>query len=114
MLEQATLILLDNALKYTAPGGKVGVYVFTEKGRACLRVSDTGIGIKPEDLPRLGERFYRVDKARSRETGGNGLGLSIARGIVAAHQGELTLASEPGKGASATLLLPAWKKPSQV
>lgn len=106
LLEQATLILLDNALKYTPSGGRVGVYTFMEKGRACLRVSDTGIGIAPTDLPRLGERFYCVDKARSRETGGNGLGLSIARGIVAAHQGELRLSSEPGKGTNATILLP--------
>ncbi len=107
LLEQATLILLDNALKYTPSGGRVGVYTFMEKGRACLRVSDTGIGIAPTDLSRLGERFYCVDKARSRETGGNGLGLSIARGIVAAHGGELRLTSEPGKGTNATLLLPA-------
>lgn len=106
LLEQATLILLDNALKYTQPDGKVSVYTFIEHGHACLKVSDTGIGIAPADLPHLGQRFYRVDKARSREVGGNGLGLSIAYGIVAAHKGKLTLTSEPGKGTSATLLLP--------
>ncbi len=61
----------------------------------------------PEDLSRLGERFYRVDKARSRELGGHGLGLSIARGIAAEHHGKLTLTSEPGKGSCATLFLPA-------
>ncbi|MDQ2907416.1 MAG: HAMP domain-containing histidine kinase [Chloroflexota bacterium] len=107
LLEQVTLILLDNALKYTQPGGKVGVYTFMEHGCACLRVSDTGIGIVPADLARLGERFYRIDKARSRESGGSGLGLSIACGIVAAHRGELKLSSEPGKGTNATILLPA-------
>ena len=105
LLEQALLILLDNALKYTQPGGKVSVYSFTENGHACLRVSDTGIGIAPTELARLGERFYRVDRARSREVGGHGLGLSIARGIVAAHRGKLTLTSEPGKGTSATISL---------
>jgi signal transduction histidine kinase len=106
LVEQAALVLLDNALKYTQPGGKVSVSTFCESGRACLRISDSGIGIAPADLPRLGERFYRVDKARSRETGGSGLGLSIARGIAAVHGGELTLTSEPGKGTIATLLLP--------
>jgi signal transduction histidine kinase len=106
LLEQVVLILLDNALKYTQPGGKVSVSTFTENGRACLRVSDTGIGIAHADLARLGERFYRVDKARSREVGGHGLGLSIARGIVAAHKGKLTLTSEPGKGTSAIISLP--------
>jgi signal transduction histidine kinase len=95
-----------NALKYTQSGGKVGVYTFMENGCACLRVSDTDIGIAPKDLSRLGERFYRVDKARSREAGGHGLGLSITRGIIAAHRGELTLTSELGKRTSVTLLLP--------
>lgn len=111
LIEEATLILLDNALKYNRPGGKVSLRAFTEGGRACLRVSDTGIGIPPAELARLGERFYRVDKARSREAGGHGLGLSIARGIAAAHRGELTLTSEPGKGTTATLILPPAKKP---
>ncbi|HEX6554587.1 MAG TPA: ATP-binding protein [Ktedonobacteraceae bacterium] len=113
LLEQATLILLDNALKYTPAGGKVSVSTFMEKGHSCLRVSDTGIGIAPADLLRLGERFYRVDRARSRETGGHGLGLSIARGVVAMHGGELTLASEPGQGTSATLLFPAVQRTSK-
>lgn len=107
LLEQAALILLDNALKYTPAGGKITVYTFTENGHACLRVNDTGIGIAPADLARLGERFYRADKARSREFGGNGLGLSIARGILAAHHGELKLISAPGQGTNASMILPA-------
>jgi signal transduction histidine kinase len=110
MLQQATLILLDNALKYTPTGGKVTISTFTKNDHACLQVKDTGIGIAPTDLARLGERFYRVDKAHSRETGGSGLGLSIVRGIMAAHKGELTLTSEPGKGTCATLLLPVARK----
>jgi signal transduction histidine kinase len=110
LLEQATLILLDNALKYTPTGGKVTISTFTENDRAYLQVKDTGIGIAPTDLARLGERFYSVDKAHSRVTGGSGLGISIARGIMAAHKGELILASEPGKGTCATLLLQAARK----
>ncbi len=107
LLEQVALILLDNAIKYTPPGGRVSVSTFKEHERACLRVSDTGVGIAPADLARLGTRFYRVDKARSRETGGSGLGLSIARGILSAHGGELLLTSKPGKGTGATIALPA-------
>ena len=110
LLEQAALILLDNALKYAQPEGKVTISTFTENDNACLRVNDTGVGIAPNELSRLGERFYRVDKARSREVGGHGLGLSIARGIIVAHKGELTLTSELGKGTCATLLLPVAQK----
>lgn len=106
LLEQVTLILLDNAVKYTPPEGRVSVTTFKERERACLRVSDTGPGIAPADLARLGTRFYRVDKARSRETGGSGLGLSIARGILSAHGGALQLTSKPGQGTTATILLP--------
>lgn len=106
-LEQAALILVDNALKYTPPGGRVTLRTDTSDGEAHLVVADTGVGIDPAHLPRLGERFYRVDKARSRETGGVGLGLAIARGIAAAHGGTLRLESQPGRGTTATLTFPA-------
>ncbi|HEY7350506.1 MAG TPA: ATP-binding protein [Ktedonobacterales bacterium] len=107
LLEQATMILVDNAIKYNRSGGSVTLHAFTSQGQACLEVSDTGIGIAAEHLAHLGERFYRVDKARSREAGGAGLGLSIARGIAASHGGALTLSSTAGQGAVARITLPA-------
>jgi signal transduction histidine kinase len=107
LLEQATLILLDNAIKYNRAGGSVTLRTSLVQGYACLEVSDTGIGIPAEHLSHLGERFYRVDKARSREAGGAGLGLSIARGIAASHGGALTLYSVAGQGATARLIVPA-------
>ncbi|WP_069801431.1 sensor histidine kinase [Thermogemmatispora onikobensis] len=106
LLEQAVLVLLDNALKYNRQGGSIRIRTLERDRRALLEVCDTGIGIPPEHLPHLGERFYRVDKARSREAGGTGLGLSIARGIARLHRGQLTLASIPGQGTVATLSLP--------
>ncbi len=106
LLEQAMLVLLDNAIKYNRRGGRVTVHTAVQDERALLEVSDTGVGIAAEHLPHLGERFYRVDKARSREAGGTGLGLSIARSIALAHGGQLSLASVPGQGTTATLTLP--------
>src|SRR5207248_526341 len=93
LLEQAVLALLDNAIKYNRPGGRVMVRTEVKDEQALLEVSDTGIGIASEHLSHLGERFYRVDKARSREAGGTGLGLSIVRSIAATHGGTLTLSS---------------------
>jgi signal transduction histidine kinase len=106
LLEQAVLALLDNAIKYNRHGGKVTVQTEQKQGQAILEVCDTGIGIAGEHLPHLGERFYRVDKARSRQAGGTGLGLSIARGIAIAHGGTLTLTSIPDHGTTVTLALP--------
>ena len=106
-LEEVALILLDNAVKYNQPGGSVVLSVTREGVRAALSVADSGPGIEAEHLARLGERFYRVDKSRSRELGGAGLGLSIARRIAAAHGGVLAFVSEPGKGTRVTLSLPA-------
>jgi len=107
LLEQAALVMLDNAVKYNHQGGEVMVGTRVEDGRALLEVRDTGVGIAAEHLPHLGERFYRIDKARSREAGGAGLGVSIARSIAAQHGGSLVLSSEPGRGTTATLSLPA-------
>jgi signal transduction histidine kinase len=106
LLEQAVLILIDNALKYNRQDGSVIVTLTRAGDRALLEVRDSGIGIAPEHLAHLGERFYRVDKARSREAGGAGLGLSIARGIITAHDGTLMLTSAPGEGTTVTLALP--------
>jgi signal transduction histidine kinase len=106
LLEQAVLALLDNAIKYNRRGGHVTVRTAVKQGQAILEVRDTGIGIAAEHLSHLGERFYRVDKARSREAGGTGLGLSIARSIAIAHGGTLTLTSIPDQGTTVTLMLP--------
>ena len=106
LLEQAVLALLDNAIKYNRQGGSVTVRIAAQHERALLEVQDTGIGIATEHLPHLGERFYRVDKARSREAGGTGLGLSIARNIAITHGGQLTLSSIPDRGTTVTLTLP--------
>jgi signal transduction histidine kinase len=106
LLEQAVLVLLDNAIKYNRRGGRVTVGTTVKDKYALLEVSDTGIGIAAEHLPHLGERFYRVDKSRSREAGGTGLGLSIARSIAVAHGGALTLTSISEQGTTVTLKLP--------
>ncbi len=112
-LGQAALILVDNAIKYNRTGGAVTLRPYLDRQHAVLEVRDTGVGIAAADLPHLGERFYRVDKARSREMGGAGLGLSIARGIAAAHRGSLTFVSAPGEGTTATLSLPAASAPKR-
>ncbi len=98
-IKQLMLILVDNAVKYTPDGGKVTVgFEKAPQGRVRFYVQDTGIGIAKEDQEKIFDRFYRVDKARSREMGGNGLGLSIAQEIVALHQGTIRVESEPGQG----------------
>jgi two-component system, OmpR family, phosphate regulon sensor histidine kinase PhoR len=97
-LEQVVVNLLENAIKYTPDGGTVRL--FTEDDGECIRVSvaDTGIGIPFKDLPRIFERFYRVDEARTREQGGTGLGLAIVKHIVQLHGGTVSVSSEPGRG----------------
>ncbi len=106
-LGQAVLILVDNAIKYNQAGGTVTLRSYLDGHHVVLDVRDTGVGISAEHLPHLGERFYRVDKARSRDMGGSGLGISIARGIATAHGGSLALISVPGEGTTATLRFPA-------
>jgi two-component system, OmpR family, sensor histidine kinase SenX3 len=98
--------LLENAIRYTPEGGKICVGLKMQGGRAVLTVQDTGIGIPAKDLPRIFERFYRVDKARARETGGTGLGLSIVRHIAESHGGRVLAESELGVGTTFTVTLP--------
>jgi two-component system, OmpR family, sensor histidine kinase SenX3 len=98
--------LVDNAVKYTPSGGRVAVTGGFEGSEIVIRVSDTGIGIPEGKLPRIFERFYRVDKARSKETGGTGLGLSIVRHIAENHGGRVTVESTPGEGSTFTVYLP--------
>jgi len=97
-LEQVIKNLADNSLKYTEPGGEVVIDVSREGSQVILRVSDTGIGIPVSDLPHVFNRFYRVDKSRSRKIGGSGLGLSIVKWIVEAHRAQIDIQSEEGKG----------------
>ncbi|NJD01300.1 MAG: cell wall metabolism sensor histidine kinase WalK [Ruminiclostridium sp.] len=105
-IEQVVFNLLSNAIKYTPENGKISVYIGKTKNEVYMKVSDTGIGIPENDLPRIFERFYRVDKARSREMGGTGLGLAIAREIVEAHSGIITISSEKDKGTEVLVRLP--------
>ena len=98
--------LLDNAIKYTPAGGRIAVGAEPRGRLWSYIVHDTGIGIPPEELPRLFERFYRVDKARSRELGGTGLGLSIVKHLVAAHNGTTRVESRPGEGSTFFFTLP--------
>jgi signal transduction histidine kinase len=105
-LKQLALILIDNALKYTPAGGRVEVSLTHQGDRAMLRVADTGLGIEPQDLPHVFERFYRADKARAREGGGAGLGLAIAKSIVDQHGATISVKSEPGRGSEFTVCLP--------
>jgi two-component system sensor histidine kinase SenX3 len=98
--------LVDNAVKYTPPGGRVEVTGGFEGSEIVIRVSDTGIGIPEGKLPRIFERFYRVDKARSKETGGTGLGLSIVRHVAENHGGRVTVESTLGEGSTFTVYLP--------
>jgi heavy metal sensor kinase len=105
-LRQVFYNLLDNAIKYTPEGGEVEARVEARDGQARTTIRDTGVGIPPEHLPHVFDRFYRVDKARSREQGGTGLGLSITRSIVNAHGGHVELDSTPGRGTTCTLTLP--------
>ena len=98
--------LVDNAVKYTPPGGRVEVTGGFEGSEVAIRISDTGIGIPESKLPRIFERFYRVDKARSKETGGTGLGLSIVKHVAENHGGRVAVESTLGEGSTFTVYLP--------
>jgi len=104
-LEQMLVNLLDNAVKYT-DRGEITVSVAVQDKRVRIQVRDTGIGIPKEDIPRIFERFYVVDKSRSRKSGGTGLGLSIVKHIVLLHHGTIDIESALGKGTSVTVTLP--------
>ena len=104
MIEETLYNLCDNAIRYNNPGGTVHVTVLPQGDKVLLKVADTGIGIPKEHQKRIFERFYRVDKSRSKATGGTGLGLAIVKHIVTQHGAELNLESEPGKGTTITIL----------
>jgi two-component system sensor histidine kinase VicK len=105
-IEQVIVNILSNAIKYTPENGKIIINLSIKENEIIVSVTDNGIGIPKEDLPRLFERFYRVDKARSRMLGGTGLGLSIARQIVEAHKGKIKIQSEYGQGTQVFISLP--------
>ncbi|WP_252226976.1 sensor histidine kinase [Caldicoprobacter algeriensis] len=109
-LRQVVSNIVDNAIKYTPEGGRVTVEVYKGVENAVVKVSDTGIGIPAKDLPHIFDRFFRVDKARSRATGGTGLGLSIAQKIVLQHGGDIRVVSEEGKGSTFYVELPLKEK----
>lgn len=107
-LQSAVSNLMSNAVRYTPAGGRIGVQVAqTPDGVLTLVVTDSGVGIAPEHLPRLTERFYRVDRSRSRESGGTGLGLAIVKHVMQRYGGQLCIASTLGQGSSFTLVFPA-------
>lgn len=106
LIEQAVVNLIDNAVKFSPEGGKVSLSAAEDGRFVRIAVSDKGCGIENRHLDRIFERFYRVDKARSRELGGTGLGLAIVKHIIIAHRGDIDVQSQPGKGSVFTLILP--------
>ncbi len=106
LLRQVFINLLNNACKYTPASGQVELQLFTQSNWAVIKIIDNGIGIPEADLPYIFERFYRVDKKRSRQTGGFGLGLAIAQQIVQCHGGQITIDSGLQKGTTLQIILP--------
>jgi two-component system phosphate regulon sensor histidine kinase PhoR len=107
-LYQIVFNLMENGIKYNATGGSLTVSLSRADDNALLTVRDTGVGIPPDALEHIFERFFRVDKARSRATGGSGLGLAIVRAIVERNKGEITVESTPGQGSAFTVSFPAF------
>ena len=111
LLEQALINLIDNAIKYSEPGNNIEISAANDNDHIVIKVKDHGIGIAAKHLPRLFERFYRVDKARSRKMGGTGLGLAIVKHIAQLHKGTISVESALGKGSTFTLRIPITHKP---
>ena len=109
-IKQVIFNLVDNAIKYNLPGGSVDITVQIENRLVIIKVADTGIGIAAEDLPRVFDRFYRVDKSRSRQRGGSGLGLAIVKKIVEEHGGMVSVESIPGQGSTFRIQLPLYSQ----
>lgn len=108
-IERVVINIISNSVKYTPDGGKINVYVGYVHNDAYIKIKDTGIGIPKEDLDKIFERFYRVDKARSRRLGGTGLGLSIAKEIIEQNNGSITVKSQVGKGTEVVIRIPVKK-----
>ncbi len=106
-LPQILMNLIDNAIKFNREGGQVEISATAQKNQLILKIKDTGRGISEEDLPRIFERFYRADKARTHDIAGTGLGLAIVKHLLEAHQGTITVQSAPGEGSSFIVTLPA-------
>lgn len=103
-LKQVFINLINNSLNYTPKGGRVTIRLKESSEKVTFSVSDTGIGIQKEEISRIFERFYRVDKARSRNSGGTGLGLAIVKHLIEAHHGRIHVKSKPGEGSTFTLV----------
>jgi two-component system phosphate regulon sensor histidine kinase PhoR len=109
-LRSAFTNLISNAVRYTPEGGQVEIAWSSRDGEQVFSVRDTGIGIEPHHIPRLTERFYRIDRSRSRATGGTGLGLAITKHVVSRHQAHLEVTSEPGHGSTFSVVFPAARR----
>ena len=105
-MQRIVMNLLENAIKYTPADGTVAVSAAAQNGEIRIDFQDTGVGISESDLPHIFERFYRVDKGRSRQSGGTGLGLAIVKHIINRHRGRLKVESELGQGSQFTVVLP--------
>ena len=105
-LYQIVFNLMENGIKYNTPGGKLTITLSRQEDNAILSFTDTGVGIPEESMPHIFERFYRVDKARSRKSGGSGLGLAIVKNMVERNGGQISATSTPGSGSTFTVTFP--------